>query len=279
MKNKTSVLIVNSNEKIGRTFQVPTHIIRHWKKYVVFIPMIIILFIVGSCFLIHQNTSHFYLEKLEKSEFVRKQIDLHKALTAFANIDSGMYRINSFLEERGLEKLKMSNVGGMGIDFDIRYINEFADFYQNQVLDLEETLNSVPIGLPFDGKIVSEFGYRRNPFNGRSIEFHTGIDFRGVSGDSIRTMGTGIVSFSGYNGGYGKCVIIDHGNNLQTLYGHLRQINVTKGELVNNGQLIGLMGSTGRSTGPHLHYEIIRDGKKINPEKYVKVMEEKEKYG
>jgi murein DD-endopeptidase MepM/ murein hydrolase activator NlpD len=279
MKHKTSVLIVNSKEKTAKVRQVPTHIIVHWRKYAVLFSLFVISSILGSGFLIYQSTSRFYKEKLERANYVRNRIDLHKALTAFATIDSGMFRINSFLEERGLKKLKMENVGGIGADFDVTYINEFADFYQKQVLGLEKTLNLAPIGKPFDGKITSGYGYRLNPFTGRGAEFHSGIDFKGIVGDSIKTMGSGVVTFAGYKSGYGNCVIIEHEKNLQTLYGHLWQIHVKEGEYVKSGQMIGLMGNSGRSMGTHLHYEIIMNGKKINPIKYINIDEEKERYG
>ena len=98
-------------------------------------------------------------------------------------------------------------------------------------------------------------------------------------GDSVKTTGSGIVTFAGYKGGYGQCVIIEHEKNLQTLYAHLWQINVKTGDHVNSGQLIGLMGSSGRSTGPHLHYEIINHGKRIDPKKYVSFEKKAESYG
>lgn len=279
MKHKTSVLIVNSKEKDGKVRQVPTHIILHWRKYAAFTSLLIVSLLLVSGFLIYQNTSHFYKEKLERANYVRSQIDLNKALAAFAAIDSGMYRINMFLHERGLEKLKIDNAGGVGAEFDITYINDFADFYQKQVSDVENSLHLAPIGAPAGGDISSEFGYRRNPFTGRNTEFHSGMDFRGFVGDSIKTTGSGVVTFAGYKGGYGRCVIIEHEKNLQTLYGHLWQIHVKEGEQVNSGQFIGLMGNSGRSTGPHLHYEIIKDGKRINPKKYVEIDNEKESYG
>jgi murein DD-endopeptidase MepM/ murein hydrolase activator NlpD len=279
MKHKTSVLIVNSKEKTAKVRQVPTHIIVHWRKYAVFFSLFVVSFFLVSGFLIYQNTSQFYKEKLERANYVRSRIDLHKALTAFTTIDSGMFRINSFLEEKGLRKLKMENVGGIGIDFDITYINEFADFYQQQVLGLENALNLAPIGKPFDGKITSGYGYRLNPFTGMGSEFHSGVDFKGIVGDSIKTTGAGVVTFAGFKNGYGRCIIIEHEENLQTLYGHLWQIHVKEGEYVKSGQLIGLMGNSGRSKGPHLHYEIIMNGEKINPIKYVNIDEEKESYG
>lgn len=164
-------------------------------------------------------------------------------------------------------------MGGVGTEFDITYINDFADFYKEQVSELETTLLSVPLGKPADGEISSTFGYRRNPFSRRGSEFHSGIDFRGTTGDSIRATGSGIVTFSGYKGGYGRCVIIRHKENLCTLYGHLRALHVKEGETVESGQIIGLMGSSGRSTGTHLHYEVILDDKRVDPKFYIEIQE------
>ncbi len=134
-------------------------------------------------------------------------------------------------------------------------------------------------GSPSGGEITSRIRVSRNPFSGGGTEFHSGIDYRGCVGDSIKTTGSGIVAFAGFKAGYGRCIIIEHKNNLQTLYGHLRQIDVEKGERVNSGQLIGLMGSSGRSTGPHLHYEIIKNGEYNDPEKFVNTDDEEENHG
>lgn len=269
MRHKTSVLIVNSKEKESKVRQVPTHIIMNWRKYAMLTTLLVATLFLVAGFLVYQNTSRIYQERLERANYIRSQIDLKRALTAFASIDSGMYRINSFLEERGLERLKMKNMGGIGAGFDIIYINEFTDFYKEQLLELEKALNSVPIGKPYDGKITSKYGYRLNPFTRKNTEFHSGIDFRGQVGDSIQCTGSGTVAFAGYKEGFGQCVIIQHNPNLQTLYGHLQQIHVKKGGRVGSGQIVGLLGNTGRSTGPHLHYEIIVNGEKINPEKYL----------
>ncbi len=275
MKHKTSVLIVNSKERESKVRQVPTHIIVNWRKYTMILSMLVVAFFLVSGFLIYQNTSRSYQERLERANYIRSQIDVHKALTAFASIDSGIYRLNLFLHERGLEQLKIENAGGVDSHFDIIHINEFANFYQNQIENLEEILSMLPIGKPHDGAITSEFGYRRNPFTGVGREFHSGIDFRGRLGDSIQSTGEGVVSFAGPKGGLGRCVIIEHNENLQTLYAHLQQVHVKEGQQVNSGQVIGLLGNTGRSTGPHLHYEIILNSKKINPKIYFNFETEK----
>lgn len=270
MKHKTSVLIVNSKDKNTKVRQVPTHIIVNWRKYAYSFVLIAITLFLVSGYLVYQNTSRSYKERLARANYIQSQIDLKKALTTFASIDSGIFRINMFLQERGLENLKLENVGGIDEGFDIIHINEFTGFYDNQLFDLENTLFRIPLGKPFEGDINSNYGYRRNPFTSKGIEFHSGVDFKGRHGDSIRVTGNGVVSFAGYNGGYGKCIVIDHDESLQTLYAHLKQIDVKEGQTVQTGDHIGLMGSTGRSTGSHLHYEIILNDKKINPLKYIR---------
>lgn len=268
MRHKTSVLIVSSKEKESKVRQVPTHIIMNWRKYAMFLSLLVIAFFMVSGFLIYQNTSRSYQERLDRANYIRSQIDVNKALASFASIDSGIYRLNYFLQERGLDQLKIENAGGVSPEFDIIHINEFANFYQTQIEELGELLSMLPLGKPYEGGISSDFGYRRNPFTGRGREFHAGIDFRGRLGDSIQSTGDGVVSFAGAKGGFGRCVIVEHNENLQTLYAHLQKVNVTEGQQVNSGDVIGLLGNTGRSTGPHLHYEIILNNKRINPKIY-----------
>lgn len=115
------------------------------------------------------------------------------------------------------------------------------------------------------GKINNEFGFRRNPFGGRTYEFHGGMDIDGERGDAVFAPANGVVSEAGWKGGYGNMIEIDHGNGLKTRYGHLSKIEVEAGQQITRGQQIGLIGSTGRSTGPHLHYELRINDHPINP--------------
>ena len=119
------------------------------------------------------------------------------------------------------------------------------------------------------GKINNEFGFRRNPFGGRSYEFHAGMDIDGERGDTVIAPGNGTVIKAEWQGGYGNMIEIDHGNGLTTRYGHLSKIEISVGDGVQRGQLIGFVGSTGRSTGPHLHYELRLNDKAINPRRFL----------
>lgn len=118
------------------------------------------------------------------------------------------------------------------------------------------------------GWLSSYYGMRKDPFNGRPA-MHKGVDFAGKEDDDVITTGAGVVSWAGKRYGYGQLVEINHGVGLKTRYGHNKTLLVNVGDVVNKGQVIALMGSTGRSTGPHVHYEILRNERQIDPIKYV----------
>lgn len=133
-----------------------------------------------------------------------------------------------------------------------------------------ERVRAYPIAHPAPGKaITSRFGNRRDPILGRGA-FHAGIDFRAPTGTNIRASAPGTVVKAGRNGGYGKMVEIRHANGLTTRYAHLSRISVKKGDSVPAGAVIGQSGNTGRSTGPHLHYEVRQSGKAIDPLTFIR---------
>ena len=145
---------------------------------------------------------------------------------------------------------------------------------------LEETLAeeatreaAFPNAVPLRGKVdvSSEFGLRPNPFGGRGYEHHNGIDFRGKVGTPIYATANGVVTKAQHSGGYGKHVVIDHGYGYETIYAHLSTIDVEVGTRVTRGRKVGELGNTGRSTGPHLHYSIYRQGKAVNPRYYLQL--------
>ncbi|MCP5468669.1 MAG: M23 family metallopeptidase [Deltaproteobacteria bacterium] len=138
------------------------------------------------------------------------------------------------------------------------------------MMDMDYALNSgsgyIPQGIPCEGVITSHFGWRK--ISRRRARMHLGTDIAGPVGTVIYAPAAGKVSFSGTKGGYGNTVVLDHGNDLSTLYGHNSELLVKEGQWVEKGQAISKMGSTGRSTGPHLHYEVRISGKPVNPRKF-----------
>ena len=196
------------------------------------------------------------VDKKLEDRFIRKVLRLEKKLAS-------MERKLSTKKQR-----KAPQVGGRGFT-----AGDIGDYYFNAVEKdikrLNDTLSVIPFGRPSSGSISSRYGYRKDPFS-EAREFHGGVDFRGKTGDEVVTTADGVVEKAGHARGYGKHVVIKHKKGYKTLYGHLSKIEVARGQKVEAGEKIGELGSTGRSTGPHLHYEIIRYGKRINPGKYIR---------
>lgn len=126
-----------------------------------------------------------------------------------------------------------------------------------------------PTVWPVEGTLEAGFGGRRNPFSGSGYEFHSGQDIEAPPGAPVVAGASGTVSFVGWQNGYGQLVIVDHGGGLTTRYGHLSHIDVELGQVVSRAQLLGKVGSTGRSTGPHLHYEVRINDQPVNPQQYL----------
>ena len=146
--------------------------------------------------------------------------------------------------------------------------------YQLNILDKqlfskEFNMNSFIAGKPvLSGWMSSKFGNRIDPFSGKP-SWHNGVDFAGKFGDEVIAVASGVVVFSGKKNGYGNLIEINHGNGYVTRYAHNQSHLVVPGDIVEKGQIIAKMGSSGRSTGPHVHFEILRNNKNINPERYI----------
>jgi murein DD-endopeptidase MepM/ murein hydrolase activator NlpD len=133
-----------------------------------------------------------------------------------------------------------------------------------------ETMTYLPLGRPVPGLVTSRFGHRTDPVNGKK-GFHSGVDMRGRNGQKIVATADGVVSKAFFNGSYGKYIEINHGNGYTTKFAHMKKLLVKRGDKVKRGQSIGTVGSSGRSTGPHLHYEVCLDKKPVSPSKFMRV--------
>ena len=142
-----------------------------------------------------------------------------------------------------------------------------SNLLQDYLEEQKAVLNFTPSIRPVRGWISSGFGYRRSPFTGRR-EMHRGVDIVNRKGTPVVATADGRVKFAGHNGGYGNLVVIDHGMGVETKYGHLNRIEVKVGDKVIRGQEIGALGNTGRSTGPHLHYEVVVNKHAVDPRQY-----------
>ena len=199
--------------------------------------------------------------------------------------DTRLQRVHGLISDLGLNMAKLEaatprgHVGGPYIPVRAPTANASAfdkQLYRvalsrAQVDKLNRTLAMVPYRKPVVGEIElsSGFGVRNDPFVGRPA-MHTGLDFRASTGDPVRATADGKVTSAGWSGGYGRMVEIDHGNGLATRYGYLSQIDVKVGDVVKTGEVVGEVGSTGRSTGPHLHYETRINGEAVDPQRFLR---------
>jgi murein DD-endopeptidase MepM/ murein hydrolase activator NlpD len=195
------------------------------------------------------------------------------------HFDSKARRIRSVLDDLGVKSTVVHGaIGGPFVP--VKPPGKRASAFEHQLYRINLaraqinrynlTLATVPMRMPVTGSVdmSSPFGVRTDPFNGHAA-MHTGIDLRGDKGEPVHATARGKVTHAGWEGGYGKMVEIDHGNGISTRYGHLSEIDVKVGQTVRIGQTVGLIGSTGRSTGPHLHYETRLNNEAVNPQKFL----------
>jgi murein DD-endopeptidase MepM/ murein hydrolase activator NlpD len=212
-----------------------------------------------------------------------------RQIVALNSVEDGMEtrvrRMRGLISDLGLNMAQLEaaapHAGGMGGPFiPVKLPGDSGPFERElyrinvtrtQMDRLNRALTLVPYRKPVVGEVefTSGFGVRTDPFLGRPA-MHTGVDFRASMGDPVRVTANGKVASAGWAGGYGRMVEVDHGNGLSTRYGHLSQIDVKVGDVVKIGEVIGEVGSTGRSTGPHLHYETRIDGEAVDPQKFLR---------
>lgn len=183
--------------------------------------------------------------------------------TSISRLDQRSRVIETVMDKLGVE-LKVeddpAHSGGLFIAMDGKYGNKLLGRTDHYL----EVLSRVPLGRPVSASISSRFGRRTDPMNKKQA-FHSGIDFRSNYGDKVRATGDAVVKVSSRNKGLGNYIILDHGNGYETVFAHLSKRLVKRGDTITRGQVIGLVGNTGRSTGAHLHYELRRNGRAIDP--------------
>lgn len=272
-KERTTILFVNKNAQGIKPVQVSSGLILHWKKYLTLLSLVFLALIGTIVYLTSDNLQHYKVQALLSKKIHIMHLAIAKVDTSairkkFTKIDNDLSTITRFLKARGIQTSFNGPQGGEADD-DILSGDEISDFYDNYLDKVIYNLSYTPLGLPFHGSITSTFGHRENPFGGSNIETHKGLDIKGPYGAAVKSMAKGNVVFAGPRGGFGNCIILRHGNGFETLYGHLSKIDVSLGEKIEIGQEIGKIGSTGRSTGPHLHYEVHKNGDKINPQSFL----------
>ncbi len=228
-----------------------------------------------------------------------------------AQIDQTVRNLNGFFRAKNIPNLSIEALAKDSLSSYV-YLTNQSSRYSEYLVELEKKLQQVPLGIPTDGHLSSNFGKRVNPIPSRKIllapvkpigsssvekdsagniinksansaklegtqapaekdqmQFHKGVDIAAPMGIDVYCAAQGKVIFAGQKSGYGNCVIIEHGNGLATLYGHLSKILVDANQQVKIGDVIAKVGSTGRSTGPHLHYEVRKNNTPINPKLFL----------
>jgi murein DD-endopeptidase MepM/ murein hydrolase activator NlpD len=216
-----------------------------------------------------ENLAEFVAEKLEKAGIrVEKESsgDSNSSSLPPQNVTERIYATRSG-EGRVLERAA-DNISLL--QYLMPEQTDSLTVLKEEVVEYLRRLAATPSIWPAHGYFTSGFGMRRSPFNYNVMEFHYGIDIAGPHGSYIYATADGRVAFAGYRGGYGYLVIINHGYGFETYYAHLSGVNVSAGQWVSRGQVVGFMGRTGNVTGTHLHYEVHVNGVAVNPLNYMR---------
>jgi murein DD-endopeptidase MepM/ murein hydrolase activator NlpD len=271
---KTTILFVNKGPSVFKPIHVSSKLLLHWKKYLMASILFILLLVGSVVYLAINNLKQYQFQelltkKLSATYNLLSDTDTNSVRKKLAVINKELSIINRSLKARGIP----TTVKLPGTDTTVKAMpssfNDDTGQYENYLKQVAYNVVYTPLGLPYNGAITSKFGARENPFGTEETETHKGIDIRGPMGGQVKATAMGTVEFAGQKNGFGNCIIVKHGNGFKTLYGHLSKILVAKGQQINIGEKIGLIGSTGRSTGPHLHYEIVHYGAKVDPVSFL----------
>ena len=273
-KDRTTIIFVNNNQNSNKPIQVPSSYILHWKKYVfgllgTFVFLLGMIIYLSYNMTLVESSKELLSKQLRENKKEATVLDTSALKKHYESIDKKLLTINKFLKARGIKTI-VKNEGGEGKS-DILSVEEIGEFYEGYLNKMIDYVAFTPMGYPHFGAITSGYGHRENPFTGENVETHKGLDFKGKRGEIVKSTASGRVTYAGRRGGYGNCIVINHGNGFETYYGHLSRILITEGTQVKAGDNIGKIGSTGRSTGPHLHYEIHKNGKIINPRSFLTI--------
>lgn len=280
---------------------------------------IVLIILLAACFIQATIIAKLYTGKDDKVYEVnlvkinneKDSIDHLQLKTDLALVDQSIRSIDGFLKSKNVSDLRIEKLAKDSLENEV-YLAKVSNRYSQYLIDLEQRLQQIPLGIPADGYISSNFGQRRNPIPPKTdpskaenphiaeekdslgnvikrqaivkedknassnapaekdqIQFHKGIDVAVAYGSPVKCAASGKVIFAGVRGGYGNCVIIQHSNGLATLYAHLSEILVETNDRVKVNQIIAKSGNTGRSTGPHLHYEVHKNNQPINPRLFL----------
>ena len=228
---------------------------------------------MGYVFSIAIDAVEYNNMKQKVSYYSAEFLEMKSTVAALKMAEAEFHRLFSFKsKEKVLENIDASDKGSIDVDnlkqqimLSLETVDEIKDYLRKQ----HDRYVSIPKGWPVrGGHITSSFGNREHPRRG-DRQFHTGIDIAADSGRPVTATADGVVSFANWSGGSGNLVAIEHGFGFSTYYAHNQKLSVRIGQMVKRGDVIGYVGSTGNSTGPHVHYEVWKDGKPMNPSGYL----------
>lgn len=227
-----------------------------------------ILYVVS---IVYDVTRYREMEKLLE-QHTQKILEFNAALTSLKKAESDLQKMLRTGSKEGI--IAAVDAQDMGtpdlesiqkrIEISTKTVSAIRDYLRNH----RDLYLATPQGLPVEGTISSPYGTRTNPLTGRG-EFHRGIDISAPPGTPVRATADGVVSFAGWNGPGGNVIVLSHGRGFTTYYAHNRQNTVEVGQRVKRGEVIAYVGSTGASTGNHVHYEVWRGDRCVNPHKYL----------
>jgi murein DD-endopeptidase MepM/ murein hydrolase activator NlpD len=237
----------------------------------------VVLWVFGTIYILSAVINSFeYRSMGEKLNYYSQQfIEMQTTMSALKSSEREFKRLLSLkTKEKILENIDTADSGSIEkIDIEslrqqiqetIGTVSEIKDYLRHQ----RNLYFAIPKGLPVEGRISSGYGKRKHPLTGEN-DFHTGMDISASYGAPVRATSDGIVSFSGLGKGSGRVVVLEHGLGFSTLYAHNSKTIVKVGQKVKRDEIIGYVGATGNATGPHVHYEVWKTGRSVNPKKYI----------
>lgn len=290
------------------------HLFKNSKHSKFYIPGLLVLallqsFTIASLLIDKNNTP--YEVNLVKIKTEKDSLDAFQLKNDLLSMEQTIRSIDGFLKDKNASDIQIENLAKDSLSNSI-YLAKTANRYSQYLIDLEKKLQEVPLGIPSEGYISSNFGMRKNPIPPKKVilasivpsktdkkteqdslgnvskitktkilnkdeapsepdqmQFHKGIDVAVAYGSDVKCTAKGKVIFAGNKGGYGNCVIVQHGNGLSSLYAHLSEILVSANQEVKVGEVIAKSGNSGRSTGPHLHYEVHKNNTPVNPKLFL----------
>jgi murein DD-endopeptidase MepM/ murein hydrolase activator NlpD len=234
----------------------------------------IVLWFIGMGYMFYVAVDAFEYNRMKDrlNYYSGQFIEMKRTMISLKNAENEFRKLFSFkTKESVLENIDTSDNGSIDMEtlknqikLTMESVGEIKDYLSQQ----RDNYVATPKGWPIVGRISSPYGYREHPTTGIG-DFHSGMDIASEPGTAVKATADGIVSFAGWSGGSGNMVALEHGLGFSTYYAHNRLVVVKVGQKIKRGDIVSYVGSTGNSTGPHLHYEVWKEGRSLNPLTFI----------